>query len=417
MKTTNDNNISQGTICQLIEHLVGLPSTKKAMDFLMSDNDRTTAKQIELTAIPAPSFQEKNRAAWMADRFRNLGLQDVQIDHEGNVLGIFPGIITDSKMVISAHLDTVFPEGTNTKAVIKNGIIYAPGIADDGRGLAVLLTIIRAMNEAGIKPLHSVLFAATVGEEGLGDLRGVKHLFESSEDIGGFISIEPGDPTKITCTAVGSRRYKIRFTGPGGHSFSQFGTPSAIHALGRAIAAISEIKVPEKPATTFTVGTISGGTSINTIAQDAQMCLDMRSVSARSLQTLEKIAIACVKQAVDDENQRWNCEKKIRVDFEKVGDRPAGAQSSDDLIVRTASAVVQALGFRPSLDAASTDSNVPINLKIPAVTLGGGGVSGNEHTLEEFFNPENGYIGAQSVFITLLALSGTDETESILFKK
>lgn len=408
----DDQNLrSDKVICDLR----ALPQVKDACDFLIADNERATSEQIELTSIPAPPFKESEKAFWMSERFRKLGLQEIHTDAEGNVLGCIQGIEDKKKIVVSAHLDTVFSEGTVVEPVIKDGIVYAPGISDDGRGLAVLLTLIRSIKSSGVKPLRTLLFVATVGEEGLGDLRGVKALFKTRNDISGFISIEPGSPNRITATAVGSHRYKISFKGPGGHSFGNFGLPSAIHALGRAIARISDIEVPADPITTFTVGTISGGTSINSIAQNAEMGLDMRSVSQEALLELEDKAIACIHQSVVEENARWNKGELIQAVIERVGDRPAGSQGEDAPAVQAAIAVLRAFDLEPELLPMSTDSNVAIHLGIPALTLGGGGDCGGMHTLEEFYNPEKAYIGAQTVLLTVLAFSGVaDATPSVL---
>ncbi|MFT8311269.1 MAG: M20/M25/M40 family metallo-hydrolase [Sporolactobacillus sp.] len=394
---------------KIVRDLRALSSVNDALTYLAADNDRTTTEQIELTSIPAPPFKESEKAVWMVHRFQTLGLTDVHTDDEGNVMGLIQGNSDAKKIVVSAHLDTVFSEGTQIEPIIKDGIVYAPGISDDGRGLAVLLTLIRALNASGIKPQRTVLFVATVGEEGLGDLRGVKALFKARQDIGGFISVEPGSPDRITATAVGSHRYSITFTGPGGHSFGNFGIPSAIHALGRAIAKISEIQVPDNPVTTFTVGTVGGGTSINSIAQKAEMSLDMRSISQETLLELENKALACIHQAVEEENARWKKGALIKAAIRIVGDRPAGTQRKDAPAVQTAMAVIQDFDLEPKLLPMSTDSNVAIHLGIPALTLGGGGECGGMHTLEEFYNPKNAYIGAQTVLLTVLAFSGIAE--------
>lgn len=415
MSQSNHEIVISDETNQLIAKLTALTEVREAIALLKADNGNTAAEQITLTEIPAPSFKEDKRALWIAERFRELGLLEAGIDDEGNVIGLLEGIQSDPKIVIAAHLDTVFPEGTDTQAKIQDGIIYAPGISDDGRGLGVLLSILRSIRETGIKPLHSVLFVADVGEEGLGDLRGIRALFHERSDIGGFISVEPGDPAGLVCTAVGSHRYRIRFRGPGGHSFFAFGTPSAVHALGRAVSHISDIHIPDNPATTFTVGTVNGGTSINSIAEDACMSLDMRSVSTDALITLEKQILDLVRKAAEEENKRWNAKGTITVSFEKVGERPAGFQTPDRPIVQAAAAAVSFLGFSPRLRASSTDANIPISLGIPAITMSGGGISGKEHTLEEFFNPEKSFLGAQAVLITLLLLSGMNGyTDSLI---
>lgn len=409
MPAKNGQAVVSEEAAAALADLSQLPKIKEGLAFLKADNADTAEEQIRLTEIAAPPFKEDARGHWIEKRFIELGLADVGRDREGNVFGTKPGTGTQRRIVVSSHLDTVFPEETNVQAVKKDGIIYAPGISDDGRGLAILLTLIRALNAADIVPDGDIIFVATVGEEGLGDLRGVKALFNERNDIDGFISIEPGTAAEMIYLAAGSRRYRIQFRGPGGHSFSAFGTPSAIHALGRAVAAISDIAVPEGPKTTFTVGTVSGGTSINTIAEDAEMVLDMRSASPKALLALEKQALECIKKAVCAENERWGCTDTIRADIVQVGDRPAGSQPADAAIVQAAAAAAQVLDLMPTLEEpSSTDSNVPISLGIPAVTLGGGGESGGMHTLNEYFNPAGAYKGPQRVFLTMLALSGVE---------
>jgi tripeptide aminopeptidase len=388
-----------------------------ALDFLEEDNDETAKEQIHFTAIPAPTFKEKIRGEFFQKRFHELGLQNVRMDGHGNIFGFRPGNGKGPKLVISAHLDTVFPEGTDVEAKIVDGKIYAPGIADDGRGLASLLTLIRAFNKANIETIGDIIFVATVGEEGLGDLNGVKGLFADNKDIDGFISIEPGTPGEVTYLATGSRRYRITYSGPGGHSFGDFGIPSAIHALGRAIAKISDLQVPENPKTTFNVGTINGGTSVNTIAASASMVLDMRSTSNEELIKLEKQVIEILHKAAAEENQRWG-KNSIEVELELVGDRPTGSQAEEAVIVQSALAAARALGFEPKLNQpSSTDSNVPISLGIPAVTLGGGGAFGGCHTLQEYFDPKDAHFGVQKILLTILGLVGVKSVTVPLLKK
>ncbi|WKB35720.1 M20/M25/M40 family metallo-hydrolase [Terrilactibacillus sp. S3-3] len=396
-------------VAEALLNLSQLPKIKSGLAFLKEDNEYTTKEQVRLTEIAAPPFKEDERGSWFEKRFIELGLTDVGRDQEGNVFGTKPGTGTRRKIVVSSHLDTVFPEETNVQAVKKDGIIYAPGISDDGRGLAILLTLIRALNHADVVPDADILFVATVGEEGLGDLRGVKALFKERDDIDGFISIEPGTASEIIYSAAGSRRYRIQFNGPGGHSFVAFGTPSAVHALGRAIAAISDIAVSEEPKTTFTVGTVSGGTSINTIAEDAEMVLDMRSSSPEALLALEKngrlnasgrpsmrkMSAGAVRQPFGPTLFKW------------ATARPDRSRPLPPLFRPQPRRGAQVLGLVPTLEgASSTDSNVPISLGIPAVTLGGGGESGGIHTLNESFNPAGAYEGPQRIFLTMLALSG-----------
>lgn len=421
MNEINSVKVS-GTIVAEIQNvyeiLVSNEVVTEALTFLESDNESTAMEQIQFTAIPAPTFDEQIKGEFFHKRFIELGLQNVGADEHGNIFGYRPGTGNGPKLVVSAHLDTVFPEGTDVVAKVVDGKIYAPGIADDGRGLAALLTLIRAFNHSASQTKGDIIFVATVGEEGLGDLRGVKGLFKDHTDIDGFISIEPGTPNEITYLATGSRRYRVTYTGPGGHSFGDFGIPSAIHALGRAIALISEVQVSKNPKTTFNVGTISGGTSVNTIAANASMVLDMRSTSHEELLKLEKQIVELLHQAAADENQRWG-KNSIDVELELVGDRPAGSQSEDAVIVQSSMAAASVLGFEPILNnPSSTDSNVPISLGIPAVTLGGGGDYGGCHTLQEFFDPKDAHFGVQKIFLTVLGLVGLNNvTEPLLIQK
>ncbi len=391
---------------------------KEALAFFKGENENTLKDQIELTEIPAPTFDEKERGKEYRQRLARLGLKDIHTDEVGNMFGVRRGTGNGPTIAVCAHLDTVFPEGTDVKVKHRDGKVYAPGISDDGRGLAVVLTLIKALDHLGIQTKGDILFGATVGEEGLGDLYGVKALFEKrKEEIDGFISIEPGCPSRTTYLATGSRRYSVTYRGPGGHSFGNYGLASAIHALGRAVAMISELKTPSDPRTTFTVGTINGGTSVNTIAAEANMVIDLRSTSQQELLKLEDKVLEIIKKAAEEENKHWNRDD-IQVEIKQVGDRPAGSQPSKSVIVQAALASSKAVGFEPELGSpSSTDSNVPISLGIPAVTLGGGGDFGGVHTLEEFFDPTDAYYGPQQVLLTVLGLVGVEGISEPLIEK
>ena len=381
---------------------------KKALDFIRQDEGRTLKEQIELTQIPSPPFKEAVRAAEYQKRLQALGFKDARIDSEGNVIAVRRGSGSGPKLVVSAHLDTVFPEGTDVTVKEKGGILYAPGIGDDTRGLAELLSLVRALNATSIKTVGDIWFVGTVGEEGLGDLRGVKALFRDNKDIDGFISIDGGTPERVTFLAVGSHRYRATFKGPGGHSFGAFGRPSAIHAMGRAIAKIAEVQTPRQPKTTFTVGTVDGGTSVNAIAGLAVMELDMRSVENPSLLEVEGKIMKAIDDAVAEENARWGS-KAITVDVKLVGDRPAGVQSPNTPIVQAAVLGVSAVGLKPVLDQpGSTDSNFPISLGIPSVTIGRGGRNENNHAFTESFDPKDAYLGVQKSLLTVLSLVGIE---------
>ncbi len=276
--------------------------------------------------------------------------------------------------------------------------------------------MLRALNQTGLKTVGDIVFVGTVGEEELGDLRGVKALFRDNPGIDGFISLDGLDIGRIVNQATGSRRFRIIYTGPGGHSFSAFGLPSATHALGRAIAKISDVRTVEQPKTTFTVGTLKGGTSVNAIAAEAELGLDMRSNSAAELKKLEDQILALAREAADEENKRWDKKDVIKVEFKLVGDRPAGAGQLDSPLVQAARRAVATVGGEvKTITASSTDSNLPISLGIPAVTLGSGGVGGGSHGPGEWFSPVNAWLGPQSTLLTVLSLVGVDGvTEPLL---
>jgi tripeptide aminopeptidase len=291
----------------------------------------------------------------------------------------------------------------------KDGVILAPGIGDDSRGLAALLSLIKSLNGNSLATVGDVMFVGTVGEEELGNLRGVKALFRDHTDIDGFVSIDGLGITRVVNQATGSHRYEMIFKGPGGHSFQEFGLPSAIHAMGRAIAKISDLQTPSDPKTTFTVGTVSGGTSVNAIAAEARMTVDMRSDSTEELLKLEARLLDHVKQAVVEENARWKSDK-LSVEIKLIGDRPAGIVAMDSPIVQATQRAVTALTRAPRVTFAgsSTDSNLAMSLGIPAVTIGGGGEGGNWHSRNEWYRPVDAYFGPQNALLTVLVLAGLD---------
>jgi tripeptide aminopeptidase len=389
--------------------LLGNPKVIKTLDDIKADDDRALAEQKRITEIPAPPYKEQVRAAYYLKRFVELGFKDASIDAEGNVIALRKGSGSGPKLVVSAHLDTVFPEGTDVTVKEKDGVILAPGIGDDSRGLAALLSLIQAMNANKIATVGDVMLVGTVGEEELGNLRGVKALFRDHADIDGFISIDGLGITRIVNQATGSHRYEIIFRGPGGHSFQEFGLPSAIHAMGRAIAKISELQTPKEPKTTFTVGTVAGGTSVNAIAAEARMAVDMRSDSTEELLKLEARLLDLVKDAVREENARWNSDK-IAVEIKLIGDRPAGIVALDSPIVQATQRAVAVVTGAPRVTFAgsSTDSNWAMSRGIPAVTIGGGGEGGNWHSRNEWYKPVDAYFGPQNALLTILVLTGLD---------
>jgi acetylornithine deacetylase/succinyl-diaminopimelate desuccinylase-like protein len=393
-----------------LQALLANPKVVKTLDDIKADDARALEEQKRITEIPAPPFKEKVRGEYYLKRMQELGLKDAAMDSEGNVIALRKGTGGGRpKLVVSAHLDTVFPEDVDVTVKEKDGVIDAPGIGDDSRGLAALLSLVKAMNENSIGTVGDLLIVGTVGEEELGNLRGVKALFRDHRDIDGFISIDGLGISRVVNQSTGSHRYEMIFKGPGGHSFQEFGLPSAIHAMGRAIAKISELQPPSEPKTTFTVGTVKGGTSVNAIAGEARMAVDMRSNSTEELLKLEEKLLDLVKQAVADENRRWNSDK-ISVEIKLIGDRPAGIVSMDSPIVQATQRTVATISRGPKVTFAgsSTDSNIAMSLGIPAVTIGGGGEGGNWHSRNEWYKPTDAWMGPQNALLTVLMLSGLD---------
>jgi tripeptide aminopeptidase len=390
-----------------ISQIFSTPQVRRALEYLKDSEPDTVNDQIRACEIPAPPFQEQKRAEYFKQRFTELGLKNVRIDGIGNVIGERPGAAAGPTLVLAAHLDTVFPEGTDVKVKRNGSILSGPGIGDDCRGLAVILAVARALNEAKIKTAGTILFVANVGEEGLGDLRGVRHLFntELKGRITHFISVD-GTGLDITNTAVGVVRYRVTFHGPGGHSFGAFGMASPIHALGRAIAKISSFQVPKQPKTTFNVGKIEGGTSVNSIAHTAWMEIDMRSESAAELQKLEAEFKRATQEALDEENARGAGPKKLSVEMKVVSQRPAGVTAVDSPIMKIALAAGEALGIQSNLNAGSTDSNIPISLGVPAITIDGGGEGRGAHSLDESFDITDSYLGTQRALLIVLGVVG-----------
>jgi acetylornithine deacetylase/succinyl-diaminopimelate desuccinylase-like protein len=380
-------------------------AVRTALERIRRDEPATIEDQVRLCEIAAPPFKEQQRAEAYATMFRSLGLQNVRIDRAGNVLGDRPGLSARPHVVISAHLDTVFPEGTVVKVQRQGNILRAPGIADDCRGLAVVLAVVRGLNESRIETPGPITFVGTVGEEGLGDLRGVKHLFTEMKDrIDRFVSID-GSGFNITHVAVGSYRYRVTCKGPGGHSFGAFGLANPIHALGRAIAKISEFEVPDQPRTTFSVGRIGGGTSVNSIAYESWMEVDMRSSEREPLDELDRRFHEAVDRALEEENARWNGHGRLSMIKQRVGARPAGRLPETAPIVRAAVSTARTLNLPVVLREGSTDSNVPISLGIQAITIGGGGRASAAHSPAESFDSTDSWKGTQFAFLLTLTLA------------
>ena len=382
------------------------PAVKAALDAARAGEPQTIEQQIHFCEVPAPPFKEATRAAVLKRAFEELGLHNVHLDRVGNVLGDRPGASARPRVVVAAHLDTVFPEDTPVKVKREGSLLRGPGIGDNCRGLAVLVAAARALGQVGVQTPSTITFVANVGEEGLGDLRGAKELFqgEMKGQIDRFVSIDNAG-LLITNRAVGSRRFRVTFKGPGGHSFGAFGLANPAHALGRAVAKIAEFQVPGQPRTTFNVGRIGGGTSVNAIPFEAWMEVDMRSSDPDALGSLDARFHRAVDAAVAEENARWGARQTVKAVNELVGDRPVGLTPATAPIVLTAQAVARVLGLDASLGEGSTDSNVPMSLKIPAITIGGGGRSSDSHAPGEAFESTDSWKGTQNAVLLMIALA------------
>src|SRR5580693_874720 len=342
------------------------PAVKAALDAVKRNETHFIDEQARFCEIAAPPFKEEIRGKEFERLFKALGLENVRIDKAGNVIGVRPGAAAHPNLVFAAHLDTVFPPVTNVKVTREGTTLKGPGIGDDCRGLAVMLGVIQALKDGNVKTPGTITFVADTGEEGLGDLRGTKNLFADSlkGQIDKFISVD-GTGLSITNIGVGSYRYRVTFKGPGGHSFGAFGMANPIQAMGRAIAKIDAFEVPTTPKTTFNVGRVGGGTSVNAIPFEAWMEVDMRSSDKASLEAVHAKFKKAVEEAVEEENKRWNNQKPVSVSNELVGYRPPGVTPADSAIVITALAVSKIFGHSGKLGEGSTDSNVPMNVGIP----------------------------------------------------
>ena len=396
-----------------VQRLLVDPKFQAAQEFIAKDHDRVVRETIQITEIEAPPFKEAKRAKAFVEMLRQSGLSDVDIDAEGNVIGLRRGTGTGPLIAIAAHLDTVFPEGTNVKVRREGSKLYAPGVGDDSRAVAVLLEIVRAMDSAKIQTSSDILFVADVGEEGPGDLRGMKYLFQKApykDKIKMFISLDPfGWGSDITTAGMGSKRFKVIFTGPGGHSFGSFGLVNPAYALGNAIAKLSKMQVPQRPKTTYNVGVVGGGTSVNSIPFESWMEVDIRSETKEELNRAVENFTRLMREAVEEENRaRSTSQGKIEIDVKLIGDRPFGEIFQTAPIVQTAAAVIRALGMVPTFGLSSTDANIPLSMGIPAITLESGGTGSRNHTLDEWIDVEKtaSVRGIHIAMGVLLALAG-----------
>jgi acetylornithine deacetylase/succinyl-diaminopimelate desuccinylase-like protein len=393
-----------------IETLASKPEVKKALDLFKERNVWTLKNLIYLTEIPAPPFKEDKRGLAYAEMLRAAGADSVWIDEVGNVLALRKGKKGNKTVVLEAHLDTVFPEGTDVKVKYRGDSLFAPGVGDDTRGLAMVLTVLDVIEKTGVETEANVLFIGTVGEEGLGDLRGVKKLFDTPGlKIDSYIAIDGLSNTSITHRGLGSHRYKVTFKGPGGHSSGAFGLVNPHGALARAIYYFTQEadKFTKKGVrTTYNVGIIGGGTSVNAIPFESYMQVDMRSESPAQLNGIDKLFQAAVRRALKEENAMKRLGPDLTVDVKMVGDRPSGSIDQKNPLVQRAIAATQFIKEEPNLRVGSTNSNIPFSKGVPAITMGAGGMGGGAHSLNEWWKDDRSYLAMQRTLLILLSEAG-----------
>jgi acetylornithine deacetylase/succinyl-diaminopimelate desuccinylase-like protein len=403
-----------------VTKIAGSSAVRAAFEGFRSNEGQFALWQMEATRIAAPPFGEAQRGAWLADRFRDLGLNNVQIDEVGNVFGVRPGV--GSRFVaLSAHIDTVFPATTPLNIRQQGSKLYGPGVADNGAGITAMLAIAKVLNKANISHGMPFLFIGNVGEEGEGDLRGMRHVFKTPawrDSIAYSVIIDGAGADTMVAEALGSRRFEVIVRGPGGHSWSDFGAPNPIIVLGRAIDVFTQTPVPSSPKTTFNVGVIRGGTSVNSIPESASMRIDLRSTSMTEIDRLERALRLSIEQAVTGENhaaaqhgsRKSNVHSQtVHSEIVEIGNRPAGELPRDSRLLKVVRAVDAQLGNTAQVQRASTDANIPLSLGLEAIAIGGGGSGGGAHTLQEWFDCNGRDLGLRRILLTMLTLSGVGE--------
>jgi tripeptide aminopeptidase len=399
-----------------VARLTGSLEVRSAFERFRSQESQFALWQMEATRIAAPPFGEAARGSWLADRFRELGLIDVQVDEVGNVFGIRPGY-GRRFVALSAHIDTVFPAATPLHIRQESSRLYGPGVSDNGAGIAAMLAVASILGSAKISHALPFLFMGNVGEEGEGDLRGMRHVFATPrwrDAIAYSVIVDGAGAAPIVAEALGSRRFEVIARGPGGHSWSDFGAPNPIIVLSRAIEAFSRTQVPASPKTTFNIGVVRGGTSVNSIPESASMRVDLRSTSMSEIDRLERALRVALDQAVVAENRgaaQLSARKPQVVQSEvvEIGNRPAGELASDARLLKVIRAVDAQLGNTAQVQRASTDANIPLSLGREAIAIGGGGSGGGAHTLQEWFDCNGRELGLRRILLTMLTLAGIGE--------
>ena len=400
---------------QSLSRVLTLPQVRSALGWLRAQEPQFAQWQLELSRIPAPPFGEAARSEWLSARFREIGLVDVAIDEVGNVLGLRPGL-GGHCVSISAHIDTVFPAGTPLNVRQMGSRLYGPGVSDNGAGVAAMLAVAGAMRVCQVPHALPILFVGNVGEEGEGDLRGMRHLFTASplrDAILYSLVLDGAGSDTIVSEALGSRRFEVIVRGPGGHSWSDFGAPNPILVLARAMNSFAQTPVPSSPKTVFNVGVVRGGTSVNSIPESASMRVDIRSTSMAEMERLEDALRLSLDRAIHEELQiqerRGQGSRRVpslTSEVVPIGNRPAGELHSSAHILQVIAAVDSHLGNAAQIHRASTDANVPLSLGREAIAIGGGGSGGGAHTLQEWFDCSGRELGLRRILLTLLTLAG-----------
>ena len=406
------------TVQEEVSRLAAAPEVRSAFNWFRSQEPQLAHWQLEMARIAAPPFGETARGAWLAERFRELGLDDVRIDDVGNVFGIHPGF-GRRYVALSAHIDTVFPAGTPLNVRQQGSRLYGPGVSDNGAGATAMLGIVALLRSVRVRHALPFLFIGNVGEEGEGDLRGMRHIFATprwKDSIAYSLILDGAGSDTIVAEALGSRRFEIIVRGPGGHSWSDFGTPNPIVILARAIQNFCQTPVSTSPKSTFNIGVIRGGTSVNSVPESASMRVDLRSTSTTELERLERSLRVCLDQGVEAEQRasegRGAVQRKthaVTCEVVVIGDRPAGELEQSARILQVVRAVDAQLGNVAHVQRASTDANIPLSMGREAVAIGGGGSGGGAHTLQEWFDCSGRDLGLKRILLTMLTLAGVGE--------
>src|SRR6202165_4742500 len=403
------------TVQQEVARLAAAPEVRSAFNWFRTHEPQLAHWQVEMARIPAPPFGEGARGAWLAERFREVGLDDVRMDDVGNVFGIHPGF-GRRYVALSAHIDTVFPANTPLNIRQQGSRLYGPGVSDNGAGVTAMLAIAALLRSVRIRHALPFVFIGNVGEEGEGDLRGMRHIFSTprwKDSIAYSVVPDGAGADPIVAEALGSRRFEIIVRGPGGHSWSDFGMPNPILVLARGIHSFSQTSLPSSPKTTFNVGVIRGGTSVNSIPESASMRVDIRSTSMAEMERLERALRQALDQAVEEETRVTEARTSSRrrpfglsSEVVVIGNRPAGELYPNARILQVIRAVDAQLGNAAQVQRASTDANIPLSLGLEAIAIGGGGTGGGAHTLQEWFDCSGRELGLKRILLTLIGLAG-----------